>query len=247
MNYKPTILICLLLITVIFSLLTYNRMKDDTNNPADETTVKDIEGNVYKTITHGVQTWMAENLKTTLYHNTNPIKEVSDNTQWRTNTTGAQCNYYNDAANGSKYGKLNNFYAIADSRNIAPDGWHIATDADWFELRTWVAAQLDASGSLAKAFAAKSDWSPSTIADAIGNDLTKNNYSDFTALPDGYRWDYGEFDHIGDVGNWWSSTGTGMVGAFNWLLITDEIDIHRAGSVNGLGFSVRCVKDYLIH
>jgi hypothetical protein len=44
---------------------------------------------------------------------------------WSKLTVGARCNYDNSAANDQIYGKLYNFYAVADGRNLAPIGWHV--------------------------------------------------------------------------------------------------------------------------
>ncbi len=78
------------------------------------------DGEIYKTVTIGTQTWMAENLKATKYNDGSPIPNVTDNNAWGNLTTGAYCNYKNDAAIGTKYGKLYNWYAATSSKNLAP-------------------------------------------------------------------------------------------------------------------------------
>ena len=70
--------------------------------------VTDIDGNVYKTVTIGTQTWMAENLKTTHYQNGDPIPNVTENATWTVLITGARCDYNNNIANGKKLGHLYN-------------------------------------------------------------------------------------------------------------------------------------------
>ena len=91
----------------------------------------DLDGNVYKTITIGTQVWMVENLKTTKYGNGDAIPNATANASWSLLYTGAYCWYNNDAANKDITGGLYNWFAVADSRNIAPEGWHVPTEAEW--------------------------------------------------------------------------------------------------------------------
>jgi uncharacterized protein (TIGR02145 family) len=89
-------------------------------------TVTDIDGNVYQTVTIGNQIWMAENLKVTHYRNGDEIPNVTVQEDWKNLTTGAYCNYNNVAV----YGRLYNWLAVNDNRNIAPAGWHVPSDAE---------------------------------------------------------------------------------------------------------------------
>jgi uncharacterized protein (TIGR02145 family) len=206
-------------------------------------TVTDIDGNVYQTIILGTQVWMVENLKTTKYRDGSPIPNVTDSTSWGNLTTGACCNYNNDAVIGTKYGKLYNWFAVADSRNIAPTGWHVASDAEWTTLKNYVSANLGTSGSVDKALASTTDWASSTIAGAAGNDLTKNNTTGFTALPGGFRYDYGKYTVFGTFAYWWSSDENDNVRAWDRYMNYDSGSLSRDGNFKGCGFSVRCVKD----
>ena len=79
--------------------------------------IKDIDGNVYKTVTIGTQTWMAENLKTSKYNDGSSIPNITDETQWTNTTAGAWCYYDNDDVNNAKYGKLYNWYTVNSTSN----------------------------------------------------------------------------------------------------------------------------------
>lgn len=81
-------------------------------------------------VTIGAQTWSGYNLDVTTYRNGDAIPQVTDLTTWLNTTTGAWCYYNNDPAMGPIYGKLYNWYAVNDSRGLAPTGWHIPTDAE---------------------------------------------------------------------------------------------------------------------
>ena len=94
-------------------------------------TVTDIDGNVYKTVKIGNQIWMAENLKTTRYANGDIIPNITDGKEWNNLKTGAWCFFKNETKYNSIYGKLYNWYAVADSRNICPKGWHVPTDNEF--------------------------------------------------------------------------------------------------------------------
>jgi len=205
-------------------------------------TVKDIDGNTYNTIIIGSQVWMVENLKTTKYRDGSPIPNVTDNNIWLGLTTGAYCNYNNDIAIGAKYGKLYNWYAVSDSRKIAPTDWHVASDAEWLTLENYVTANLGTSGSVPKALASTTDWASSTIPGAVGNDLIKNNTTGFTALPGGFRSLYGEYYSIGYDGSWWSSTKYETDYAFGRILY-GNYQMGRGDILKSSGFSVRCVRD----
>jgi len=94
-------------------------------------TVSDIDGNVYPTVTIGTQTWMTVNLKVTHYQNGDSIINGLTGFNWADSAVGAYTFPNDDTTNNPVYGKLYNAYAINDPRNIAPLGWHVATDSDW--------------------------------------------------------------------------------------------------------------------
>ena len=96
--------------------------------------IKDIDGNVYEIVIVGDRMWMAENLKVTRYSNGDSIPEVTGNEGWSNLATGAYCNPLNDPAKAMRYGRLYNRYAVSDSRNPCPAGWHVATFSDWESL-----------------------------------------------------------------------------------------------------------------
>jgi hypothetical protein len=125
---------------VLVLILTYACKKDNGSvqgggiifNPALKYgTVTDFDGNIYKTITIGNQTWMAENLKVLHYRNGDTIPNITNATQWSKRINGAYCDYDNNPSKGAPYGKLYNWLALVDTRNICPIGWHVPTDAEW--------------------------------------------------------------------------------------------------------------------
>ncbi len=167
----------------------------------------DIDGNEYKTITIGTQTWMAENLKTTKYRNGDPIANVTENTAWTALATGAFCWYNNDAASYKAiYGALYNWYAAADSRNIAPAGWHVPSDLEWATLFEYLGGESLAFGKLKET--GTTHW--------LTPNADATNISGFTALPGGQRsCDNGYFSGVTIVSSWWRKTTSDATYAWN--------------------------------
>ena len=198
-------------------------------------TVTDIDNNVYSCVTIGTQTWMVENLKTTHYRNGEDIPNITVGTDWSTLVTGAYCWYNNDAATyKATYGALYNWYAVADARNIAPVGWHVATDAEWTTLTTFLGGASVAGGKLKEIL--YTHWqSPNTGA---------SNSSGFTAFPGGFcSWGDGWFYNMGKSGYWWSSTAYDASYAWSRGLFYDLASASRLFDNKQNGFSVRCVRD----
>ena len=206
-------------------------------------TVSDNDGNSYHIVNIGTQTWMVENLRTTKYRDNSSIPNVTDNASWVALNTGAWCYYNNDVANNIKYGKLYNWYTVTDSRNIAPIGWHVATDADWSTLATYVSANFGNSINVAKGLAATSDWSYNYGNNSIGSNLLINNYSGFNALPGGSRDWYDSFTLISSYGYWWSSSFSPTNEASSMILYTGEVAVRMNNISKQNGLSVRCIKD----
>ncbi|MFZ4399495.1 MAG: FISUMP domain-containing protein [Bacteroidales bacterium] len=196
-------------------------------------TITDIDGNTYNTVSIGSQCWMRENLKTTKYRNGSSIPNVPDSLTWRPLTTGAYCDYNNTPGNSLVYGKLYNFYAVIDSSNLCPTGWHVPSDLDWTTLTTFLGGEAIAGGKLKEAGLAH--WvSPNTAA---------TNETGFSALPGGHRYEKGAFYDIGENGYWWSTAEYNTLGAWSRSMCYDFKDSFRHGYLKYNGFSVRCLRD----
>jgi uncharacterized protein (TIGR02145 family) len=208
-------------------------------------TVTDIDGNVYQTVTIGTQVWMAENLKVTHYRNGVAIPNVTDSAAWVALTTGAYCEYNNNTSNVATYGRLYNWYAVSDSRNIAPVGWHVASDAEWKQLEITLGmsqAQADAAGWRGTTEGGK--LKEAGISHWITPNTGATNESGFFALPGGDR-DYGNgtYYYLGSHAYFWSSTESYSLGAWGRYLDYHSSGIYRLSNLKGYGFSVRCVRD----
>jgi len=141
---------------------------------AFETYAVAIDGDYYHTVTIGTQTWLRENLKVTHYRNGDAINKVTADSRWNSLTTGAYCNYNNSDSIANIYGLLYNWFAIADTRNIAPKGWHVPDSHEWDVLYNYIGTPGYLYG---QNMMSKDGWSNPV--------KTPTNSTGFSALPNG--------------------------------------------------------------
>jgi len=208
--------------------------KKDDNIPIS---ITDIDGNVYTSVTIGTQVWMVENLKTTKYRNGDLIGTTAPATLEISQeaTPKYQWAYDDDENNVVTYGRLYTWYAVTDTRNVCPVGWHVPSDAEWTTLTTSLGGEDVAGGKLKEA---------GTIHWQAPNEAATNE-SGFTALPGGYRYFFGDYyHHIGNYGLWWSSTENSTADAYyrtmfyGFTNVISYLYIYKQS-----GFSVRCLRD----
>jgi uncharacterized protein (TIGR02145 family) len=230
------------ILLILTTFLIHSCKKDNPNLTYG--TLTDIDSNVYKTITIGSQTWMAENLKTTKYNDGTAIPNITVDAKWYAATTGAYSDYNNTQANSTIYGRLYNWYAVDinaatkvasnGGKNVCPTSWHVPTDIEWTTLTTYLGGESVAGGKLKET--STTHWlSPNTGA---------TNETGFTALPGGERLNMGSYDGVGNVGSWWSSTEFNYSDARYRAMTYYATDAFRFGSGKRAGFSVRCVRDF---
>jgi len=181
--------------------------------------------------TIGTQMWMTKNLNVDKFRNRDPIPHAKTAEEWKRaaeNKQPAWCYYNNDPANGAKYGKLYNWYAVNDQRGLAPVGYHIPSDAEWTKLENYLGSD---AGTKMKS---KSGWEKN------GNGT---NSSGFSGLPGGFRSYSGTFYSVGEGGDWWSYKEANASSAWNCLLFYSSGDVIRSYDYKEKGFSVRCLRD----
>ena len=216
-------------------------------------TVRDYDGNVYNTVQIGEQCWMRENLRTTHYLDGTAI-EAGTSTSTTIPYRYAPDNNENNVAT---YGYLYNWPAVMHGsassnanpsgvQGICPDGWHVPSDAEWNQLTDFVSSHNnyvcgDNSDNIAKALAATTSWSSSSNSCAVGNDLSTNNATGFSALPVGYY--YGNYDIFGYFANFWSATEYDDDFAYSRYLYHNAAGVNWANPIKYLGFLVRCVRN----
>jgi len=251
MNFLKTNLSYSMEIFIDGSINTYNvkdiismefvdstQIKINLSSSSENISIADIDSIIFilnpcTEIVIGAQTWMCKNLDVDHYRNGDSIPQVTDAIEWKYLSTGAWCYYNNDPANGEIYGKLYNWYAVNDSRGLAPEGWHVPSDKEWTTLSTYLGGESVAGGKLKST--GTTHWqSPNTGA---------TNETGFSALPGGYRDYYGAFYNIGSFGLWWSSTEFDAASAWGRYLNYYGSYLFRDYGYKAFGFAVRCIKD----
>ncbi|MBX2980897.1 MAG: fibrobacter succinogenes major paralogous domain-containing protein [Flavobacteriales bacterium] len=210
----------------------------------DSPTVTDLDGNVYRAVQVGNQCWMAQELRTGTYANGDPIPNVTGSAQWIAQTTGAWCHTDNDPSYEVNNGRLYNWYAVTDPRNVCPSGWHAASDAEWITLELALGMpQSEATmfnftrGSLeflAPKLRSVNGWVGGPLGiDAVGVALR----------PTARRNSSGTFLNQNNGGYWWSTDVMGPSNGLVRLFGTSNNGVVRTLHDRHNGAGVRCVRD----
>jgi uncharacterized protein (TIGR02145 family) len=174
---------------------------------------------------------MSQNLDVSAFRNGDPIPEVESKEEWvkaGNDKKPAWCYYNGKDENGSNYGKLYNWYAVNDSRGLAPKGWHIPTDSEWTVLTNFLGSNA------AKKMKSATEWE---------NNGNGDNNSGFAAFPAGHRLATGEFYGIGQFCFFWSATDYITGSAWYRTLNYHDVSAGRDNNAEGFGFSVRCIRN----
>jgi len=202
------------------------------------------QGQTYRTVKIGGQTWMADNLNY--------------------NASGSVC-YGNESSNCATYGRLYdwatamdldpscNFSACASQvqsthRGICPSGWHIPSNEDWDKLYRYADGTSGTSSpydspTASKHLKAKTDWSYCGPSGSGSSYSCEDTYG-FSALPGGFGSSGGSFYSVGAYGSWWSSSseGNSYYAYYRYMNYLIEDANWNNGDKTFL-FSVRCLQD----
>lgn len=191
--------------------------------------IYDFEGNTYKTIAIGTQTWMAENLRSTKLNDGTDIPFTQDTYKWAALTTPGYSWYAGDSVG---WGAIYNWNAV-NSGKLCPDGWHVPSDEEWTTLTDYLGGSAVAGGKM-KEFESNHWITPNAGA---------TNESGFTALPTGYRTSSGGYSNMGHYGYWWTSTEWTSSGAWYRDVFHGYESVDRSNANKKDGMPVRCTKD----
>jgi len=191
----------------------------------------------YKSVKIGNSEWMVENLNLSTFQNGDEIPEAQTKDDWVylcKQGLPAWCYYKNDTTNGSKYGKLYNWYAVNDIRLLAPKGWHVAKDEEWTLLALKLGGDAVAGGKLKT----NQGWKPYKGAEGNGT-----NTHGMNVQPGGFRSGISWFGYEGEGAGFWTSNQVDIDKAKYIMILNASNELLKGpfGKMNGM--SVRCVKD----
>lgn len=197
-------------------------------------TVTDIDNHVYPTVTIDGAEWMVENLNANRFSNGDSIEQVNLDSLWKITNEPAYVYYHDDSARQESFsfGKLYNFNAITDNRNICPNGWHVSSKSDWQDLIECMDGEFKAGIKLKHADSTNIIWN-------APNQEIATDESKFSALPQGARTEEGSFTNQRFFAYFWGVKDDPTVFSLSYIS-------GGAGSIEvdkRFGASVRCVKD----
>jgi uncharacterized protein (TIGR02145 family) len=177
-------------------------------------------------------------LATTHYSNGDAIVEITDNAEWSSATVPSWCYLNNNVGNDVVFGKLYNGFAMEDTRNVCPTGWHVPSNDDWAILMTTLGGANVAASAMR---------TTGTISDGTGlwpfDNVISNNVSGFSAQPAGFRNLDGTFatQIYGTI--WWSNTLTVSDTYYTRGVYSFSNSVFNQDFTRPQGFSVRCLRD----
>lgn len=213
---------------------------DSVHNPSELINygvLVDQDQHVYRTLILGPYEIMAENLNTAHYRNGDPILHAVDNSVWsdlHLDSTGAWAYYDNNPAMECPYGKLYNWYAVADPRGICPLGWHVPSEAEWSDFITYFGVGSAIAGGPMK--------STGYLYWEFPNQGAINERG-FAALPGGLRNGNGNFSQLRNKAYWWLINEAGaLLGTYSSVSF-DDVELATYSANKRVGKSVRCMRD----
>jgi uncharacterized protein (TIGR02145 family) len=143
------------------------------------------------------------------------------------------------------YGKLYNWFAVNDQRNLCPLDWHVATELEWQQLEIELGlliSELNVNGQRGGSVNAGGKLKSTTINYWNGPNIGSVNEYGFSALPGGFRDPSGIFSNLNYYGFWWNATSNGS-SAYVREISFNSYRIGREAYTKLCGLSVRCVKN----
>ncbi len=205
-------------------LLTFNSCKIQSNVSSEDkqsifdSTVVDIDGNIYHAIQIGNQLWMRSNLRTSRYNNGASIRKspASNNLSTPKEVGMIIINSINN-----HYGNLYNYYAVIEE-GLCPSGWHVPSADEWSTMIQKLGGECNL-GELSNTN------NGIDLYNEMGGMVNPENIIDPIS---GYE----------ETGYWWTSSNIGRNTAAFYQLSKSDSCIQKSGAKESNFLSVRCVK-----
>ena len=205
-------------------------------------TVKDIDGNIYKTDLIGNFLWMTENLKSTRFNDGSIMPCIKDQSIWLRLDSSAYCYFQNNESYADTLGFLYNWYAV-NSGKLCPIGWRVPTDNEWKQIEGFADTKYGIGDSIWNKMGLRGFDAGQRLKSVRGwrQGMTGTDNLSFSALPGGER--LSRFYAGGSSGFWWTSTEASTSSAYYRSLIYSFEIVARDTHPKRMGFSVRCIKN----
>ena len=203
-------------------------------------------GQTYNTVQIGSQCWFKENLNigTMISNSINPTN----------NGIIEKYCYNDDSANCAVYGGLYQWdeimnYTASSNVNpsgrqgICPIGWHIPSDAEWCQLETWLDTTVNCTGYGYRGTDVGGKMKETGISHWTSPNTGATNSSGFTALPGGYRINFGGFMDLSILGAFWSSAQYNSAFSWHYFINFNNAQIYQDYDYKNYSYSGRCIKD----
>jgi uncharacterized protein (TIGR02145 family)/uncharacterized repeat protein (TIGR02543 family) len=217
-----------------------------------QSSITDIDGNVYPVIVIGSQEWMGENLRTTRYRNGESLHSNLSHTFRQESEEGIWLWYDYNQSHELPYGKLYNWYAVSDPRGLCPAGWRVPTDYDWQQLADFI--DPDAKGNTNRIgnklksrrqvnspLGSPWDTQQHPRWNSHRSRFGTDNFG-FAALPAGGATMGEAFVHMGQQAYFWSRSEANPESAWVRTLLFSHRGMSRSAYQKQLALSVRCIK-----
>jgi uncharacterized protein (TIGR02145 family) len=190
--------------------------------------ILDADGNAYSVIQLDNQYWTASNLMTSTFSNGDPIRQAKSAGEWFQATQSGMpvFAWFNYDQDNKEYGAYYNWYAVNDSRGLAPEDWMVVPNKQFRILSRKL--NYDAHHLKEKMYWADQ---PSVF-----------NSTGFSARPAGLIRIDGEFASVGEEANFWTSTEKSSADAMHVEITNQFNSIRHSYLPKELGMSVRLFR-----
>lgn len=198
-----------------------------------------------ETIRIGEQLWAAKNLDVDHFSNGDKLFHATNDLEWKNaaaSETPAWCYYENNSENGLQYGKLYNWYAVNDSRNIAPEGFCIPSDDDFKKLIEFLGID---PGQKLRSKTGWLEYGKGNGTDEFGFCAKPGGSNKFNYPNNSRGTDYLYGMEIEEKAWFWTSSNAednSKLWAISYCLSCWNDEIRQFTCQKNLGFSIRCIK-----